>query len=308
MQPEQLQRAKNTLWKCLKRQCPDYIVDVHNAPALTAAAAWMVQAPGTGILLMGPVGTGKTDLMRALSQACTIGGGMGFKVVNAARVVADFQRKGDDKDAGGTDAMLRLSETPHLCIDDIGIEQEGKHFGKVSNVIAELIQLRYERWRQGRCITHFTTNCDGKMLADHYDERTLSRLLEMCAEVQLFGGDRRPYSKPTAQAIMPPLFQDEKNENMPTVEEAAVHFEKIRTAIKEAAKEVTNTARLTVVTSETSQDADLEAFRKKCEKLTDAQLFDMRGNIEQENHAAAAEPWLRVIDAEVNSRKSEKVA
>lgn len=74
-----------------------------------------------------------------------------------------------------------------LFIDDLGTEPILGHYGNPINVIAELIQLRYD----GKYITHATTNLDAIALKTTYGERVFSRMKEMFNDITMNGNDRR---------------------------------------------------------------------------------------------------------------------
>lgn len=145
-----------------------------------------------GLLMYGPVGCGKTTLMEFFrhnqtnSFAC-------FPV----RDISDLYSKGKD---GGSDAILRfkallpssdINKTfgQHfigVCFDDLGTEVDKKHYGNESNVMAEILLTRYDRFKNpdhkdkskwGK--THITTNLNTTQLEERYGKRVRSRLREM---------------------------------------------------------------------------------------------------------------------------------
>lgn len=65
------------------------------------------------------------------------------------------------------------------CFDDLGIEQNMKHFGNESNVMAEILLSRYDLLRYRGIITHATTNLNANELEKLYGNRVRSRLREM---------------------------------------------------------------------------------------------------------------------------------
>lgn len=62
---------------------------------------------------------------------------------------------------------------------DLGIEQNMKHFGNESNVMAEILLSRYDLLRSAGIITHTTTNLNANELEKLYGNRVRSRLREM---------------------------------------------------------------------------------------------------------------------------------
>jgi hypothetical protein len=83
------------------------------------------------------------------------------------------------------------------CFDDIGIEPMGKHFGVDSNLISEILLIRYELFtykpkltsivyskkpasKIGKAIvTHGTTNLNADEIEERYGNRVRSRMREL---------------------------------------------------------------------------------------------------------------------------------
>ena len=78
------------------------------------------------------------------------------------------------------------------CFDDLGVEPEGRHFGKDCNVIGEVILSRHELLLKYRVKTHCTTNLNAQELEERYGNRVRSLMREM---FNLIGFDKRGLDK-----------------------------------------------------------------------------------------------------------------
>ena len=66
------------------------------------------------------------------------------------------------------------------CFDDLGTEDEVKHFGTQTNAMAQVILMRYNLFQSRQVHTHFTSNLTADQIEFHYGDRVRSRLREMC--------------------------------------------------------------------------------------------------------------------------------
>ena len=274
-----LSRAKAALWHCIARQCGTPIADDNNRDTLIALAHWLSDTPhahvsaGRGIGLRGPVGTGKTSHKRALGMAMVAGGDnrrhgadnvAGIRVVNSRRIVADYNRTRDDngRDAGGDAVVIAYANKPgDLCIDDLSLEQTGRHYGKETNVIADIITMRYDLWRGAPAMygLHITTNASNQDLRERYDERTLSRLTEMVCVLPLDGLDRRSSAAPPVRQVR--LFEEVEAPQELTAEEVSQRVADIQATIqqtKEAMRAEAKEARPNTVRKRDPQEVSAE--------------------------------------------------
>ncbi|MCT4645729.1 MAG: ATPase, partial [Carboxylicivirga sp.] len=134
-----------------------------------------------GILMIGPVGCGKTALMKLMPLILPTQ--HRFPVKACRDITFEFQKEGYDvihrysKRSFTISPGLKIPKT--ICLDDLGTETNIKHFGTECNVLAEVILSRYDLFISDRLITHATTNLNATDLQKLYGKRVRSRLREM---------------------------------------------------------------------------------------------------------------------------------
>lgn len=137
---------------------------------------------GTGLLLYGQVGTGKSFIAAAIANEL-ISQGTPCLMTNFSRIISRVSEKfgGDQK------YIDSLNRFDLLIIDDLGAERDTEFtWEKVMNVIDA-------RYRAGLPII-ITTNLGPKEFTDRSDvrrQRVFSRLKEMCVCLEVKGMDRR---------------------------------------------------------------------------------------------------------------------
>jgi DNA replication protein DnaC len=147
-------------------------------------------AEGRGLWIFGGTGTGKTTLAMLVSKAA-LEAGKSVAIYSLPKLLARIRRTYDSEP--GSDSYLSLfellSSVDLLHIDDLGAE---KRSDWVLEQLYALINERYE----SRCSVLITTNLSHMELEDQIGARTVSRLTEMCEEVELRGSDRRKPAMP----------------------------------------------------------------------------------------------------------------
>jgi DNA replication protein DnaC len=124
-----------------------------------------------GILLNGPIGCGKTSLMTLLKQFMYLD--MNYLIKSTRDIAAEYNIE-------GYSTILKYGKsTKFYCLDDIGVEQNIKHFGNECNTIAEILLHRYELLQAENILTHATTNLNANELEKIYGNRVRSRLRSM---------------------------------------------------------------------------------------------------------------------------------
>ena len=134
--------------------------------------------PNKGILLAGGIGCGKTTIMRAFSSnpLCT------YRVIPARQISWQFAEHGFQIIREFTrPESIPINHYGHTetgtCFDDLGTEEERKHYGDKVNAMAEILLSRYDNLPFNQ--THITTNLNAGMIEQTYGSRLRSRMREM---------------------------------------------------------------------------------------------------------------------------------
>jgi len=124
-----------------------------------------------GILLNGPVGCGKTSLMTLMKH---------FAYSDHNYIIKTTRDVAIEFNDVGYPAITKYGKSNKIfCFDDLGIENNIKHYGNECNTIAEVILCRYDLRIYEGVVTHATTNLIAEELEKLYGNRVRSRLRSM---------------------------------------------------------------------------------------------------------------------------------
>lgn len=147
-------------------------------------------AEGRGLWLYGGPGTGKTTLAMLISRIA-LEAGRSVAIYSLPKLLARIRRTYDDE--AGEQSYLeffeRLTGVDLLHLDDLGAEN------RTEWVIEQLYALVNERYESRKALI-VTTNKNEAELEEQIGTRVVSRLVEMCELVPVFGDDRRWSSAP----------------------------------------------------------------------------------------------------------------
>lgn len=166
-------------------------VDEYNIEIITQLCAYFTNDSSfkgsfeKGILLMGNVGQGKSQLMQLFcaNQKQSY-------VMRSCKEITDgyFRLENNEQDTymkryhhaipAGESRYFGQSILGY-CFDDLGTDEEKKHYGNAINVMNEIILSRYNRLHELKMMTHMTTNLGGTEIERDYGTRTRSRMKEM---------------------------------------------------------------------------------------------------------------------------------
>jgi energy-coupling factor transporter ATP-binding protein EcfA2 len=125
-----------------------------------------------GLLLSGPVGCGKTSLMKLLRHLVPLQ--RPYEMIPCRNVTFSFNHL-------GYKTIEDYGNTKFYCFDDLGVEPPGRFYGKDCNVMGEVLLSRHELFLQTKhkIKTHATTNLNAEELEDRYGNRVRSRMREL---------------------------------------------------------------------------------------------------------------------------------
>ncbi|MGV8946145.1 MAG: ATPase [Lutibacter sp.] len=143
-----------------------------------------------GLLLSGPVGCGKTSLMKLLPYLAPHK--TNYEIIPTRNIVFNFN-------AAGFEVLDRYNENKNYCFDDLGVEPIGCHYTKECNVMGEILLSRHDLYinsknsvaERSRSKTHITTNLNAEELEQRYGSRVRSRLREMLNVIAFDSNDKR---------------------------------------------------------------------------------------------------------------------
>lgn len=149
-----------------------------------------------GLLLSGPVGVGKTELLRIFQKnkrQC-------YYLTSVFEIEKQCQEIGVERFAtftgyvpgwGGKEKYF-LQPNIGWAFDDVGRESVVFDFGNKSDVISKIIQVRYmNKDKIPFNSLHLTTNLTPDEIESRYDYAVKSRLREMFNYIPIKGSDRR---------------------------------------------------------------------------------------------------------------------
>lgn len=137
--------------------------------ALREAEAWDGRS---SLVLVGPVGTGKTHLACALLVREQERRGVGLYVSVPELLEAIRSRYGGDQGASAQAYMQQTAAMPLLLLDDLGAE-------RATDWAVEQLAMLIDRRYRDELVTIITTNMRSRgALADHLGDRTASRIGE----------------------------------------------------------------------------------------------------------------------------------
>ncbi len=192
---------------------PNFKVDDHNRNTLNKFFQYTFRMPefeengmslNKGLLLLGPYGTGKTELFMIMRKALSIlKSPLYFDNKVMWQIASDFTKEGFE----ATDIVKG-----HCFFDEMGLDgrEAVQNFGNKVNISDVVVLSRYNDFKSNQVLSHFTSNKTLLQLKDYLDGRSYDRLMEMCNVLALDGESRRKGAVP--KSVVKPIIQNEEKE------------------------------------------------------------------------------------------------
>lgn len=133
-----------------------------------------LETSNNGAILIGDVGVGKTTLVRMP------------RMISAPKLAMEFQANGLEAVKAHINNQMWY-QGMKVVIDDLGTEENVKHFGNQLDPISYVIQSIYDinQVADQKVKLYITTNLDKKELVARYGERIVDRIWEMCDRITI---------------------------------------------------------------------------------------------------------------------------
>ena len=141
-----------------------------------------------GLMLSGPVGCGKTSLMRLFNTLLLPQ--YKYQVKPCRDISFEFNRDGYSVIHKYSTNSYSRGQHKIYCFDDLGTENHLKFYSVECNVMAEILLSRYDQFCLHGLQTHLTTNLTSMDIEEQYGKRVRSRMREMFNLLAFDAGSR----------------------------------------------------------------------------------------------------------------------
>jgi energy-coupling factor transporter ATP-binding protein EcfA2 len=134
-------------------------------------------SPRKGILLSGPVGCGKTSLLKLFNTLLLPQ--YKYQVKPCRDISFEFNQNSYSVIHKYSTNSYSRGQHKIYCFDDLGTENHLKFYGVECNIMAEIMLSRYDQFCAQELQTHITTNLTSMDIEEQYGKRVRYRMREM---------------------------------------------------------------------------------------------------------------------------------
>ena len=204
---DEIRRTKLAFMHMARHLMPGFMINDQNRQVINDLFCYFHRLEGgtldvsKGLWLEGPVGTGKSSLMRIFSEHLRrYWNDETFRIYNCHDIVAQFSSKREGVDSLDQYTHNKFGYQPGrkvtMCFDEMGRESiPANSFGLKLNVMEYILYTRYSFFQQEGTLTHVTTNIDAEKTEVLYGDYIRDRRAEMFNIVAVTGESWRNHSK-----------------------------------------------------------------------------------------------------------------
>lgn len=144
-----------------------------------------------GFFVCGDLGTGKSTLMRLISEFKKTVFLPTFRFISTSEVCQHYKLTGSIDIFTYNDEGVQGKPATY-CFDELGREPKTvNNYGTSMDVMSQVLQDRYLLWQKNGTLTHFVTNMSFDEIKERYGEFIQERIVEMCNVIAFKGKSRR---------------------------------------------------------------------------------------------------------------------
>lgn len=139
--------------------------------------------PQKGIFLNGPIGCGKTILLKLMNLLASPEDK--FSIVNTRDIAREFEYSGIEVINSFSKVSLYHKKPRIICFDELGSAGQVKYYGNPVNVMKEILMIRYDLYIKSNVVTHMISTLSASEIEKYYGKEVRSRMRQMFNHISM---------------------------------------------------------------------------------------------------------------------------